>query len=342
MMGAGQLMTAEMAEQPEVLARLVARRGEIATAVRECVGSGELAGIVIVARGSSNYAAVYGRYVLELHARRPVSLEAPSLVTHYGARTPMDGWLAVAISQSGRTPEIRRVADALRNEGAKTIAVTNDAYSPLAHAADWTLALEAGEEHAVPATKTMTAQLAAVALLAEALGNTAWPDERWAAAIDAVRAVLDDGDRPRDAARRLDGVDRLVAIGRGMPFAVALEAALKVRETTGVLAEGWSASDYRHGPIVASGPHVPAIAVHFAGPTREDVCELVSELHAKGSTVVEIADEEGADLPIAPGLPEDLAVLPGTVRAQQLALSLALGRGLDPDAPAGLRKVTLT
>jgi glucosamine--fructose-6-phosphate aminotransferase (isomerizing) len=341
-MSAGQLMAAEMAEQPEVLARLVARRGEIAAAVRERVGSRELGGIVIVARGSSNYAAVYGRYVLELHARRPVTLAAPSLFTHYGARTPMDGWLAVAISQSGRTPEITRVADALRGEGAKTIAVTNDADSPLALAADWTLALEAGEERAVPATKTMTAQLAAVALLAEALGDTTWPAELWAAAIDAVRAGLDDGERAQDAARRLDGSDRLVAIGRGMPFAVALEAALKIRETTGVLAEGWSASDYRHGPIRASGPHVPAIAVHVAGPTRDDVCGLVSQLRARGSPVVEIADEESADLPIAAGLPEDLAVLPGTVRAQQLALALALGRGLDPDAPTGLRKVTAT
>ena len=136
MMVAGQLMATEMAEQPEVLAGLVARRGEILAAARERVGSGELAGIVIVARGSSNYAGVYGRYVLELHARRPVTLAAPSLFTHYRARTPMDGWLAVAISQSGRTPEITRVADALRNEGAKTIAVTNDAGSPLAQAAD--------------------------------------------------------------------------------------------------------------------------------------------------------------------------------------------------------------
>jgi glucosamine--fructose-6-phosphate aminotransferase (isomerizing) len=155
-------MAAEMAEQPEVLGRLIARRGEILAGALEHVGGGEIAGIIIVARGSSNYAAVYGRYLLELHARRPVTLEAPSLVTHYGARTPMTGWLAVAISQSGRTPEITRVADALRNEGAKTIAITNHADSPLARVVDWKLALEAGEERAVPATKTMTAQLAAL------------------------------------------------------------------------------------------------------------------------------------------------------------------------------------
>lgn len=335
-------MTAEMAEQPEVVARLVARRPEILAGAREQVGSGQIAGIIIVARGSSNYAAVYGRYLLELQARRPVTLEAPSLITHYGARTRMNGWLAVAISQSGRTPEITQVADVLRNEGAKTIAITNDADSPLARVVDWTLALEAGEERAVPATKTMTAQLAAVALLAEALGNSAWPEESWATAIEGMRAVLDDGERAQDAAHRVDGADRLVAIGRGMPFAVALEAALKIRETTGVLAEGWSVADYRHGPIAASGPHVPAIAVDVAGPTRDDVRDLVSELRAKGSTVVEIADEVGAELPIAPGLPEYLSVLPGTVRAQQLALSLALDRGLDPDAPPGLSKITVT
>jgi glutamine---fructose-6-phosphate transaminase (isomerizing) len=341
-MTAGQLMAAEMADQPDVIGGLVARRPEIIASTRELVGTGEIAGIIIVARGSSNYAAVYGRYLLELRARRPVTLEAPSLVTHYGARTPMNGWLAVAISQSGRTPEITRVTEVLRDAGAKTIAITNYPDSPLARVVDWTLALEAGEERAVPATKTMTAQLAAIASLAEALGNSAWSDELWAAAVDGVRTVLDDGGRARDAARKLDGADRLVAIGRGMPFAVALEAALKVRETTGVLAEGWSASDYRHGPIAASGPHVPAIAVDLAGPTRDDVRDLVSELRAKGSTVLEIADEETAELPIAPGLPEGLAVLPGTVRAQQLALYLALGRGLDPDAPPGLNKITDT
>ena len=307
-MTAGRLMAAEMADQPDVLARLVARRGECAAALEDLAGD-DLKGIVIVARGSSDYAAVYGRYLLELRARRPVTLAAPSLVTHYGART---------------------------------LAITNGRDSPLAAAADWTLHLDAGDERAVPATKTFTAQLAAVALLAEALGDTAWPDDHWAAAVSAVRDVLQDDERPTAAARRLDGADRLVTIGRGLLFGVALEVALKARETTGILAEGWSSSDYRHGPIAASGEHVPAVAVHAAGPTQDDVRELVADLRERGSLILEITDDEAADLPIPSGLPEALAALPAAVRAQQLALALSLARGLDPDTPAGLSKVTAT
>ncbi|TML97633.1 MAG: SIS domain-containing protein [Actinobacteria bacterium] len=334
-------MAAEMADQPDVLARLVARRGECAAALEDLAGD-DLKGIVIVARGSSDYAAVYGRYLLELRARRPVTLAAPSLVTHYGARTPMEGWLAVAVSQSGRTPEITNVLKTLASDGARTLAITNGRDSPLAAAADWTLHLDAGDERAVPATKTFTAQLAAVALLAEALGDTAWPDDHWAAAVSAVRDVLQDDERPTAAARRLDGADRLVTIGRGLLFGVALEVALKARETTGILAEGWSSSDYRHGPIAASGEHVPAVAVHAAGPTQDDVRELVADLRERGSLILEITDDEAADLPIPSGLPEALAALPAAVRAQQLALALSLARGLDPDTPAGLSKVTAT
>jgi glucosamine--fructose-6-phosphate aminotransferase (isomerizing) len=339
-MAAGRLMAAEMGDQPDVLARLVARRSEIANAVGDFVPD-DLAGIVIVARGSSDYAAVYGRYQLELRSRRPVTLAAPSLVTHYGARTRFDDWLAVAVSQSGRTPEITEVLAAMGRGGARTLAITNGADSPLANAADWTLELQAGEERAVPATKTFTAQLAAVALLAEALGDSA-PDDHWTKAVDAVRDVLADDDSPHAAASRLDGADRLVTIGRGHLFAVALEVALKARETTGILAEGWSSSDYRHGPIAASGHSVPAVAVHAAGPTQDDVRELVATLRERGSLIVEIADDPTADLPIPSGLPEALAVLPAAVRAQQLALALSLSRGLDPDTPAGLSKVTAT
>src|SRR5206468_6507163 len=139
-----------------------------------------------------------------LRSGRPVTLAAPSLVTHYGARTRFDGWLAVAVSQSGRTPEITQVLTALGEDGARTLAITNGADSPLAAAADWTLALEAGEERAVPATKTFTAQLAAMALVAEALGGAA---EDWAPAVDAVRQTLEDDDAATAAARRLDGAD---------------------------------------------------------------------------------------------------------------------------------------
>src|SRR4051812_30658076 len=221
----GSLMAAERAEQPAVLAALAARRPEIADEVRDVVPE-RLAGIVLVARGSSDYAAVYGRYLLELAARRPVALAAPSLLTLYGARPDLRGYLAVGVSQSGRTPEIRDVLARFGEAGARTVAVTNEASSPLAQVADVTLALGAGEERAVPATKTLTAQLAAFALLAEALGDVPWPATAWSRLPDTVAGVLADERAPASVAAALSAADRLVAVGRGYTMAVALEAAL--------------------------------------------------------------------------------------------------------------------
>ena len=337
----GELMAAEMAEHPAVLAALAGRRAEVVEHVRACLPE-PLAGVMLVARGSSDYAAVYGRYLLELAARRPVALAAPSLQTRYDARTELPGWVAVAVSQSGRTPEIVTTLERLVAGGARGVAITNDPGSPLAAAAEATIALGAGEERAVPATKTLTAQLAAFALIAEALGAVPWRGEDWERAIAAVATVLADPAAAERAAGRLAGADRLVALGRGPLFAVALEAALKLRETTGILAEGWSTADYLHGPIAASGEAVPALAVHADGPVRADVVDLASRLRERGSLVLELADDAGADLPVAAGLPEALCAFPLAVRAQQLAHAVALHRGLDPDAPPGLAKVTAT
>src|SRR4051795_7435863 len=140
----GIRMRAEMDEQPDVLARLLSRRVAVA--------AGSIAGVVIVARGSSDHAAVYGRYLLELATRRPVALAAPSLHTRYGARTDASGWLVVGVSQSGKTPEIVDVVQRLRASGGHAIAITNNADSPLAAAAEVVIELGAGEERAVPAT----------------------------------------------------------------------------------------------------------------------------------------------------------------------------------------------
>src|SRR5919108_5349424 len=157
-------MAADMAPQPEVLRGLASRRAEIVSAL----AGPEPAGIVVVARGSSDYAAIFARYLLEAVGGRPVALAAPSLVTLYRGEPRLAGWLALGISQSGRTPEIATVLERYRAAGARTVAVTNDPDSPLARSADAAVGLGAGEEGAVPATKTFTAELVAVARVAEA------------------------------------------------------------------------------------------------------------------------------------------------------------------------------
>ena len=242
-----------MAVQPDVVRALAA-------GPRPSLGEAP-DGIVIVARGSSDYAAIYGRYLLEAATGRPVALAAPSLQTLYGIESRLSGWLAVGISQSGRTPEIATVLDRYKRAGARTLAITNDPDSPLAHSASSSLALGAGEEGAVPATKTFTAQLAALALVAEALGPVSWTEADWARAPEAMETVLGDFAAAERAAERLDGADELVALGRGYLMPVALEAALKLREAARLRAEGWSAADFRHGPVTVAGPDLPVLAV---------------------------------------------------------------------------------
>jgi glucosamine--fructose-6-phosphate aminotransferase (isomerizing) len=337
----GGLMATEMAAQPEVLAGLASRRAELVERLAAAVPA-EPVGVVLVARGSSDHAAVFGRYALEAACRRPVALAAPSLHTLYGVEISCEGYVAVGVSQSGRTPEITAVLERLRAGGARSVAITNQPDSPIAEAADAVIDLGAGEELAVPATKTFTAQLAAFALLAEAMGEVPWGPEDWARLPDQVSWVLEDFESPGRAAAAIAD-EGLIAVGRGYLYSIALEAALKLKETASVLAEGLSAADLRHGPIAVVERGLPVLAFRVPGPAEADMIGLIEWLRAKrAALVVEVAQEADAALPLPPGPPEPLATIPAAVRAQQLAYRLALARGMNPDAPVGLTKVTPT
>jgi glutamine---fructose-6-phosphate transaminase (isomerizing) len=335
----GVLMASEMAEQPRVLGALAARRAELAAEVRAALGANAPVGIVLVARGSSDNAAVFGRYALELATRRPVALAAPSLVTRYGVDDALDGWLAVGVSQSGKTPEIVTVLERYGAAGARTVAITNDRSSPLAEVAGATIDTAAGAERAVPATKTVTSQFAAFAILAEALGDAT--DLPWDALPGAVEAILADDAAATQAADAI-GADTtgLVTIARGILLGAALETALKVKETTGILAEGASAADFLHGPIAVIRRSLPVLTLDAGGPTSADVAEFADAARRRGGHVLSIAPD--GDLPIPAGLGDHLSSITAIVRAQQLARAVSLQRGIDPDAPFDLSKVTAT
>jgi len=334
-------MAAEMAEQPRVLRAVAERHDEIVAAVRAVLPA-EPAGVHLAARGSSDQAAVYGRYLAELASGRPAGLVAPSLHTRYGARVDYRGHVVIALSQSGKTPEIVTVCERLRDAGAVTVAIVNDAATPLGEAADVTVAIDAGAERAVPATKTVTGQFLAVAALCEAFGPLPFTAADVAAVPDAVAAVLDD---PYPAARVAEGwrgADRLVVSGRGLLSAAAAEAALKLKETTGIMAEGLSSADLLHGPIGAVGPEVPALVLDDGGPAAPDARELTDRLRAAGAPLTRCGPARDAELPIGPEVHWALAGICAVVRAQQVARELTLMRGRDPDAPPGLSKVTET
>jgi glutamine---fructose-6-phosphate transaminase (isomerizing) len=323
----GAIMQAEMAEQPERLSALIERADEVAGLITR-----PAAGPAIVARGSSDHAAVYGRYLIEAASGRPAGLAAPSLLTLYEARVDYSGYLAIAVSQSGHTPEIVTALERMQRCGGAGLAITNDGASPLAAAAEATFALGVGVERAVPATKTVTATLTAFALVASALGGRGLGELRRVPAW--VAEVLDDPAPAERIAEALSTATRLLTVGRGLMFGAALEAALKLKETTMTSAEGFSSADLRHGPIAIVERALPVLAFVADGPARADMVELVDDLRGRGADVHE--------LPLPAGVPEALAPIVGVVRAQQVALTLARLRGLDPDAPAGLSKVTAT
>jgi glucosamine--fructose-6-phosphate aminotransferase (isomerizing) len=337
----GENMTAEMAEQPSVIERLIRRRADITASIQTLLPD-HLCGTVLLARGSSDTAALYGRYLFEMASGRPVALASPSLHTLYGTVADHRGYLAVGISQSGRTPEVVSVLERMRATGARTVAIVNAATSPLSDVADVLIDLSAGDELAIPATKTFTATLVALALVAAAMGPLPWTDHDLIALPEHVSQVLDDRYRAGVIARRLDGANRVLTVARGPLLAAASETALKIRETSAIFAEAFSAADLRHGPIAAVTPDVPVLAFSAPGPAAADVAELCAVLRHRGVTVSTISSEPGADLPLPGAVPEPLQPIVAAVRGQQIALSAALARHLDPDAPIGLAKVTLT
>jgi glucosamine--fructose-6-phosphate aminotransferase (isomerizing) len=302
-----------------------------------------LAGTVIVARGSSDHAATCGRYLLELATHRPVASASPSIHLLYRANVDFSGYVVIAVSQSGRTPEIANVLERARRSGARTIAITGDVDNPLAGLADAVIALGAGEEIAVPATKTVTAEIAVFAMIAQAIGDVGVTARDWAALPDEVGTVLDDPGPCQELADWLSRADRRFAtVARGYLYGAAAESALKVEETCAILSTAFSAADLRHGPIAIAATGIPILAFAHPGPAASDVHELVIDLRKRNASVRVVGPVAGSSADWSLRIPEALAPVLAVVRGQQIALALARMLGRDPDSPDGLTKVTMT
>ena len=340
----GQWMRTEMAEQSAVISDLAARRHEIVADVRS-LSPERPAGVVLAARGSSLNASAFGRHAIGIASARPALIEPLSIHAAYGVDVDYAGWLGIATSQSGRTPEIIEALVGHRAGGAATIAITNAPDSPLASAADLALDLRAGIERAVPATKSLTAQLAMFSILASALrpgDDDAATDRIWQRLADGIDRCLDDI-APVEAVRHeISSAETMVVCGRGYAYPIAREGALKIKEITGITAEAYSNLDLLHGPIAVVRAAVPTLVVALQGPTEPDVDRLIDELVARSAPYWTIGDRADADIPIAHGLPEPMAAILAVVRLQQLALGLSLDRGIDPDRPHQLSKITYT
>lgn len=341
------LMLEEILEQPAALERTIAAERSKVERLARTVRERDVDLIVLVARGSSDNAALFGRYLLEITTGIPVSLAAPSVYTLYRAKPRLGRALVVGVSQSGEGEDINHVLMEARERGACTVGITNEPSSSMTKIVDETLLMHGGRERSVAATKTYTGQLLHFYMLAEALadgglrlGYERIPD--FAARALELRPVVE------SLVERYVFMENCVVVGRGLIYANAFEMALKLMETCYVVAERFSSADFQHGPVALVERHFPIFVFAPPGETLAGVRELLAHLkELRADTLIFTSDGEAARLStrtvtLPAEIDETLAVIPYVIPAQLFAALLAEAKGLDPDQPRSLAKVTRT
>lgn len=341
------ILEREIFEQPDIVHAFLARETENARQIADHL-RGQFTYILIAARGTSDNAARYAQYLFGLQHSIQVALATPSLITMYDSPPNMDGALVIGISQSGQSPDIVAVLAEAQKQHRPTLAITNDPNSPLAKTADYILALGAGVEKAVAATKTYTTSLAALALLSCRLHSDEKAIEALQAVPDAMRCTLEGLEASLRHVERYRYAQQCAVIGRGLNYATTFEIALKIKELTQIVAEPYSSADFRHGPIATAQPGFPIVVVAPKGAISQDAHDLIVDLKRRKAELLVISDDQQAldeanlPLPFTEGVPEWLTPLVAVLPGQRFALQLTIEKGLNPDQPEGLTKVTET
>jgi glucosamine--fructose-6-phosphate aminotransferase (isomerizing) len=341
------LMLAEIQQQPAALERTIRREGRRIARFADSLEKRGIRLIVLVARGSSDNAALFGRYLLEISTGIPVSLAAPAVHTIYRARLDLRDALVVGISQSGEGADVNMVLENSRRSGATTLAITNEANSEMTRIADETFLIHAGRERSVAATKTYTGQLMIFHLLASALGGNKQYEEVARLPELALRSL---GLRPQveEIVERYAYMDHCVVVGRGLNYANAYEFAIKMMETCYVVAERFSSADFLHGPIAMVDRGFPAFLFGPPGKTLAGMRDLLGKLTKLGAETIVISSEDRLlksatrALRIADRVSDTLSPIPYIIPAQMFAALLAKAKGLSPDRPRSIAKVTRT
>ena len=352
-------MLEEIREQPVALERMLRSESPAVSRLRKAFERKRPRLIVLAARGSSDNAAQVGRYLLEITTGIPVSLAAPSVFSLYRRPPAVKDALLVAVSQSGESTDTNLVLEQARRQGAFTVGITNEPGSAMAREAEHTLLVRAGTEKSVAATKTYTGQLMAFYLLAQALGaKIATGDLQ--RIPDLVRAALKLEPEIAELAQRYRFMERAVVLGRGLNYGNAFEFALKLMETCYVVAERFSSSDFLHGPIAIIQAAFPVFVFAPAGPTWRGIAQVLDRIVRMKAECVVISErrQSSALRRFTGGLTQTLSInanvagrerpadlytpIPYIVPAQLLAACLAAAKGIDPDRPRSLKKITRT
>jgi glutamine---fructose-6-phosphate transaminase (isomerizing) len=340
----------EILEQPTILANLLARQMPAATEIARMIRNHpEIHYVLLAARGTSDHAGLYAKYLWGAFNKLPVALATPSLFSMYEQPPSLKGSLVVGISQSGQSPDIVGVLAEGHRQGRPTLAITNAPDSPLARVADSVIDIQAGVEAAVAATKTYTAELMAIAMLSVALEGDANRKQLLAHTPDWVEQVMQLEERIAQVAPRYRFMHECVVLGRGYNYSTAFEWSLKLKELSYVLAEPYSSADFLHGPIAMIERDFPVMAVAPGGSVFRSMVELLDRLrNEQAAEMMVISDQADAlalahaPIPLPAGIPEWLSPIVSIIPAQLFVYHLTHEKRFDTEAPRSIRKVTET
>jgi glucosamine--fructose-6-phosphate aminotransferase (isomerizing) len=341
------ILEREIFEQPRVFQRLLDKETQRASDI-----TGKLKGrfdyVFIAARGTSDNAARYAQYLFGAKNRIPVALATPSLFSIYQSPPIMNRALVIGISQSGQSPDIIEVILEGNRQGQPTLAITNDLDSPMAKEADYAIHIHAGDERAIAATKTYTTSLGAMALLSSLLADDTDRIEKLGQVPALMEQTLESTKPLLARVERYLYMEQCSIIGRGYNYSTCFEIALKIKELNRIVAEPYSSADFRHGPIATAGEGFPVMVIVPSSEVSADLGSLLADLQELACELMVISDDPKmlafAHFPMAlpPGTPEWISPLIAVIPGQLFSMALACAKGLDPDQPAGLSKVTLT
>lgn len=342
-------LISEIHEQADVLARLLDNQWAVVQKIAATVREADPDYVFLAARGTSDNAGRYANYVWGSLNGLPVALATPSLFSLYRRPPRLKGALVVGISQSGQSPDIVSVLAEARRQGSPTLAIVNAPNSPLAGAADWVIDIQAGDEKAVAATKTYTAELMAVAMLAAALANSAEMHAELRQVPEWISSVLERADETIRLAERFRFMERCVVLGRGYNYASAFEWSLKLKELSYITAEPYSSADFQHGPIAVVEHGFPVLAIAPSGVVYPGLLELFQQLRREHAAELAIISDRAEALELAQspmrlpeGMPEWLSPLTAIVPGQLFAYGLTQVKGFSTETPRSIRKVTET
>lgn len=338
----------EIYQQPEVIENLITKQGALLEELAASLREKKPRFAIIAARGTSDNAAIYSKYLFTGMNNIPAGLAMPSLHTLYHANPNLKDGVVIGISQSGQTPDVRAVLETAHKQGVPTISITNTEDAPISAIADYNIFLGAEEEKSIAASKTFTSQLTAVAMLAAYYSGDPQRISELNSIPGYIQSVLEQRPITEKIAERYSKKDYIAIVARGYNYCACQEIALKIKELAYMIAQPYSAADFRHGPIAMLETGFPVLALAVRGNALSDMEDMIASIRWKDADLSIMTNVEWLDkfskfiIRLPQDLPDWISPIVCTVPGQLLALHLSLAKGIDPDKPRGLKKVTLT